>query len=152
MAQFLEAANSITMASTLRGRKHLHLLSSCATTQHPPQFFSPTNSRTQNVKPRKLLKRCLSASCSGRAAVGGKTLLPEKPWENEASSRNRNGNSGDKISRKRRVFLLDVNPLCYEGRTPSLESFAHWISLFFSQVTLNDPVIAVSLLSSKCVY
>lgn len=145
MAEFLEAANSITMVSTLRGRKDLHLLSSCATTQHPPpQFFlSPTNSRTQNVKSRKLLKRCLSASCSGRAAVGGKTIFPEKPSENEGLSRNRNGNSGDKISRKRRVFLLDVNPLCYKGSTPSLESFAHWISLFFSQVTLNDPVIAV---------
>ncbi|XP_058219164.1 uncharacterized protein LOC131329804 [Rhododendron vialii] len=45
--------------------------------------------------------------------------------------------------RKRRVFFLDVNPLCYKGSTPSLLSFAHWISLFFSQVSLADPVIAV---------
>ncbi|KAJ6383654.1 hypothetical protein OIU78_027026 [Salix suchowensis] len=29
------------------------------------------------------------------------------------------------------------------GSTPSLHSFAHWISLFFSQVSLTDPVIAV---------
>lgn len=48
---------------------------------------------------------------------------------------------------KKRVFFLDVNPLCYAGSTPSLHSFAHWVSLFFSQVGLNDPVIAVSLLS-----
>ncbi|KAM3360915.1 5'-3' exonuclease isoform X1 [Capsicum galapagoense] len=45
--------------------------------------------------------------------------------------------------RKKRVFLLDVNPICYKGNVPSLQSFAHWISLFFSQVSLTDPVIAV---------
>ncbi|XP_073146291.1 uncharacterized protein [Henckelia pumila] len=142
MAEFLEAATSITMASTLRGRKELRFLSSFAATQPPPpQFFlSPTNSRTQNVKS---WKRCLSASCSNRAAVGGKTLFPGITSEKEASNQKSNGNSGDKISRKRRVFLLDVNPLCYKGSTPSLESFAHWISLFFSQVSFNDPVIAV---------
>ncbi|KAL3737085.1 hypothetical protein ACJRO7_025932 [Eucalyptus globulus] len=44
---------------------------------------------------------------------------------------------------KRRVFFLDVNPLCYEGSTPSLRSFARWISLFFSQVSHSDPVVAV---------
>ncbi|KAG9444095.1 hypothetical protein H6P81_015435 [Aristolochia fimbriata] len=48
-----------------------------------------------------------------------------------------------KGGRKQRVFFLDVNPLCYEGSTPSLHSFAHWLSLFFSQVSLTDPVIAV---------
>ncbi|KZV51587.1 hypothetical protein F511_10540 [Dorcoceras hygrometricum] len=135
MAELLEAA----MASTLRGRKELHLLSSFAGTQPPPRkfFLLAKNLRTQNVKSRKLLNCCLSASCSSQEAVGSKTL------ENEALSRNCNGNSGDKILRKRRVFLLDVNPLCYKGSAPSLESFAHWISIFFSQVSLNDPVIAV---------
>ncbi|KAK4358998.1 hypothetical protein RND71_021227 [Anisodus tanguticus] len=48
-----------------------------------------------------------------------------------------------KNSRKKRVFFLDVNPICYKGSIPSLQSFAHWISLFFSQVSLTDPVIAV---------
>ncbi|KAL6007734.1 hypothetical protein ACLOJK_033235 [Asimina triloba] len=43
----------------------------------------------------------------------------------------------------RRVFFLDVNPLCYAGSRPSLSSFAHWISLFFSEVSLTDPIIAV---------
>lgn len=45
---------------------------------------------------------------------------------------------------KKRVFFLDVNPLCYAGSTPSLRSFGRWVSLFFSQVSLSDPVIAVS--------
>lgn len=44
---------------------------------------------------------------------------------------------------KRRVFFLDVNPLCYEGSHPSLASFARWVELFFSRVALRDPVVAV---------
>ncbi|KAE9617488.1 putative PIN domain-containing protein [Lupinus albus] len=44
---------------------------------------------------------------------------------------------------KKRIFFLDVNPICYEGSTPSLHSFARWLSLFLSQVTHTDPVIAV---------
>ncbi|XP_068658191.1 uncharacterized protein [Aristolochia californica] len=48
-----------------------------------------------------------------------------------------------KDRRKKRVFFLDVNPLCYKGSTPSLHSFADWLFLFFSQVSLTDPVIAV---------
>lgn len=50
-----------------------------------------------------------------------------------------------KPGRLKRVFFLDVNPLCYKGSTPSLHSFAHWLSLFFSQVSITDPVIAVIL-------
>ncbi|XP_050213929.1 uncharacterized protein LOC126665241 [Mercurialis annua] len=49
----------------------------------------------------------------------------------------------EKSTFKKRVFFLDVNPLCYDGSTPSLHSFAYWVSLFFSQVSLADPVIAV---------
>ncbi|XP_010478872.1 PREDICTED: uncharacterized protein LOC104757782 [Camelina sativa] len=45
--------------------------------------------------------------------------------------------------KKKRVFFLDVSPLCYEGNKPSSQAFGHWISLFFSQVSLTDPVIAV---------
>ncbi|KAF8411857.1 hypothetical protein HHK36_004416 [Tetracentron sinense] len=94
------------------------------------------------------IPRCISLSCSWRRIsrrtawrihasssssypqkqTGGGLLLPHE-------------NSNSKI--KERVFLLDVNPLCYEGSTPSLPSFAHWISLFFSQVSLHHPVIAV---------
>ncbi|XP_021748477.1 uncharacterized protein LOC110714283 [Chenopodium quinoa] len=53
------------------------------------------------------------------------------------------GNLSGKAKTKERVFLLDVNPICYKGSSPSLHSFAHWISLFFSEVSLNHPVIAV---------
>ncbi|CAH2035332.1 unnamed protein product [Thlaspi arvense] len=45
--------------------------------------------------------------------------------------------------RNKRVFFLDVSPLCYEGNKPSSHAFGHWVSLFFSQVSLTDPVIAV---------
>ncbi|XP_062024775.1 uncharacterized protein LOC133740854 [Rosa rugosa] len=48
-----------------------------------------------------------------------------------------------KKKKRRRVFFLDVNPLCYAGSKPSLHSFARWVSLFFKQVSLSDPVIAV---------
>lgn len=57
------------------------------------------------------------------------------------------GNKKERSTSKKRVFFLDVNPLCYAGSTPSLHSFGYWISLFFSQVSLSDPVIAVNSLS-----
>lgn len=45
---------------------------------------------------------------------------------------------------KKRVFFLDVNPLCYEGSKPSLKCFGKWLSLFLSpQVTHTHPVVAV---------
>lgn len=47
------------------------------------------------------------------------------------------------MKKKKRVFFLDVSPLCYEGNKPSSHAFGYWVSLFFSQVSLNDPVIAV---------
>lgn len=44
----------------------------------------------------------------------------------------------------KRVYFLDVNPLCYEGTNPSLHYFAKWLKLFLShQVTQSHPVIAV---------
>lgn len=53
------------------------------------------------------------------------------------------GNDLEKTKSKKRVFFLDVNPLCYEGSRPSLQSFGRWLSLFFDQVSHADPVIAV---------
>nr|XP_009393451.2 PREDICTED: uncharacterized protein LOC103979126 isoform X1 [Musa acuminata subsp. malaccensis] len=53
------------------------------------------------------------------------------------------GNSSKPLAGKRRVFFLDVNPLCFDGSRPSLRSFARWLDLFFSEVSLRDPVIAV---------
>ncbi|KAK3170372.1 hypothetical protein Dsin_000192 [Dipteronia sinensis] len=54
-----------------------------------------------------------------------------------------NGDDQEKSKIKKRVFFLDVNPLCYEGSTPSLRSFGRWVSMFFDQVSRSDPVIAV---------
>ncbi|KAL5776454.1 hypothetical protein ACOSP7_009380 [Xanthoceras sorbifolium] len=54
-----------------------------------------------------------------------------------------NGDDKEKSKSTKRVFFLDVNPLCYEGSTPSLRSFGRWVSLFFNQVSRSDPVIAV---------
>ncbi|KAI0510912.1 hypothetical protein KFK09_011523 [Dendrobium nobile] len=48
-----------------------------------------------------------------------------------------------RLEGKLRVFFLDVNPLCYRGAQPSLPSFANWLSLFFSEVSIRNPVIAV---------
>ncbi|KAL6840239.1 hypothetical protein ACP4OV_030049 [Aristida adscensionis] len=44
---------------------------------------------------------------------------------------------------KPRVFFLDVNPLCFRGSQRSLGAFARWLALFFSHVSLRDPVVAV---------
>ena len=43
----------------------------------------------------------------------------------------------------KRIFFLDVNPICYDGSRLDLHYFARWISLFFDQVSLRDPVVAV---------
>ncbi|CAH8311692.1 unnamed protein product [Eruca vesicaria subsp. sativa] len=55
----------------------------------------------------------------------------------------RHGISEESRKKKKRVFFLDVSPLCYEGNKPSSHAFGHWLALFFSQVSFTDPVIAV---------
>ncbi|KAI3464408.1 hypothetical protein Pfo_021071 [Paulownia fortunei] len=147
MAELLEAVLSISMASSLQISKSSHIKFSChclkpSTAHHLPFFISLPNSRTQKAKSWKLIKPLFSAASCNQSAVNDDTILPPLP-KNEALSVNSSSNCSNKMSRKRRVFFLDVNPLCYKGSTPSLDSFAHWISLFFSQVSLNDPVIAV---------
>ncbi|KAG0495392.1 hypothetical protein HPP92_000093 [Vanilla planifolia] len=44
---------------------------------------------------------------------------------------------------KPRVFFLDVNPICYRGSERSLHTFVHWLSLFFSEISHRNPLIAV---------
>ncbi|XP_010256514.1 PREDICTED: uncharacterized protein LOC104596893 [Nelumbo nucifera] len=82
-----------------------------------------------------------SSSSSSQKQTGSGFLLPQ------GFNKNTNccGNNDDmrKSKSKRRIFFLDVNPLCYTGSKPSLRSFAHWISLLFSEVSHRDPVIAV---------
>lgn len=72
---------------------------------------------------------CSTSSGTYRRTGGGNVLQGDSDGEMRTS--------------KKRIFFLDVNPLCYNGSTPSLHSFVHWVALFFSQVSLNHPVVAV---------
>ncbi|KAK6114777.1 hypothetical protein DH2020_007046 [Rehmannia glutinosa] len=145
MAELLEAVISISMDSHLQITKNSQFNFYCpylkpSKTHHLP--FSLQKSRTQKRKSWKLVKPLFSATSCDQLALNDGTLLPQVP-KNETLSVNSSNNCFNKMSKQRRVFFLDVNPLCYKGSTPSLHSFAHWISLFFSEVSLNDPVIAV---------
>ncbi|KAJ6757945.1 5'-3' EXONUCLEASE FAMILY PROTEIN [Salix koriyanagi] len=107
----------------------------------PTLTFNPSASistwhlrkKPRGTKTRKLGAVFASISTSSHDTIG------EELWPRSELC----GNNKEKRASKKRVFFLDVNPLCYAGSTPSLHSFAHWISLFFSQVSLTDPVIAV---------
>ncbi|XP_030952039.1 uncharacterized protein LOC115975415 [Quercus lobata] len=92
-----------------------------------PKFETKTN-KTRKTQAVKLGAITASASISGSGSLNS-TACEQLVPENDA--------------KKKRVFFLDVNPLCYVGSTPSLRSFGHWVSLFFSQVSHSDPVIAV---------
>ncbi|XP_024963931.1 uncharacterized protein LOC112504228 isoform X2 [Cynara cardunculus var. scolymus] len=107
------------------------------TLRSAPSFWC-TNHRT---KPSAAFIVSSSLRAEGRTAGG---LLLQKHDRNcEVKRDDDNDDSIMKKTKKKRIFFLDVNPICYDGSTPSLHSFAHWISLFFSQVSLTDPVIAV---------
>ncbi|OAE18614.1 hypothetical protein AXG93_1923s1710 [Marchantia polymorpha subsp. ruderalis] len=43
----------------------------------------------------------------------------------------------------RTLYLVDVHPLCYEGKKPRPTAILKWLKLLFDQVTHEDPVIAV---------
>ncbi|XP_031096667.1 uncharacterized protein LOC116000933 [Ipomoea triloba] len=116
---------------------------------HSPQYYYPipylprssffSSIPKPSLKPNILKLKSFSTSCS---YSHDNVRLREAPLLSEESGTSRGVNC--KNSRKtKRVFFLDVNPLCYKGCTPSLQSFAHWVSLFFSQVSHSDPVIAV---------
>ncbi|XP_042041240.1 uncharacterized protein LOC121786669 isoform X1 [Salvia splendens] len=132
---------------------HLHIskltqfISSCdslypARVYHLPSLIYVPNSRMKKAESWRVIKPLFSAANGEQSAVHEEARLPQL-HKNGVLSVNDGGSYYDKMPRKRRVFFLDVNPLCYRGSTPSLDSFAHWISLFFSQVSLNDPVVAV---------
>ncbi|KAL5558484.1 hypothetical protein UlMin_034695 [Ulmus minor] len=102
------------------------------------------------IKPS--LSSCLSLSCSPwKTRIENTTKVKWKISAAVTSSGFYNQTVGGQVlaktvaknTAKKRVFFLDVNPLCYAGSTPSLHSFANWISLFFDQVSVDDPVIAV---------
>ncbi|KAL3830272.1 hypothetical protein ACJIZ3_019074 [Penstemon smallii] len=145
MAELVEVAH-MQISKITRNRYSLHHPTPF-THYHYPSILSLPNSRTQNSKSWKLVLSLSASSALNQTAVNDDTLLPPQPKTDFLNGNNEelNGDccSNKNISRNKRVFFLDVNPLCYKGSTPSLHSFAHWISLFFSQVSLNDPVIAV---------
>ncbi|XP_059280303.1 uncharacterized protein LOC132034086 isoform X2 [Lycium ferocissimum] len=104
---------------------------------HHPILVSPQH---RLIQPRKLLK-ISPLVCSSSHNSHHVVKDPILQGGNESFGKSKETHC--KNIRKKRVFFLDVNPICYKGSIPSLQSFAHWISLFFSQVSLTDPVIAV---------
>jgi len=115
------------MSNPAMARAAIYTIPSVNLTLSPPQS-QKWKSRTQSpAEFNTTKKRNLVAASSNSPVVDDERV-------SECNSRR-------KI--KDRVFFLDVNPLCYKGNNPSLLSFANWISLFFSQVSLNHPVIAV---------
>lgn len=117
--------------STAHTQLHIHPRLSLSPNSNPPFSFS-CRSRTPipktTTKTRKTEAGKLSAVVGSFNQTVRGQLLP---------------GIQDKKTGNKRVFFLDVNPLCYAGSTPSLHSFGHWVSLFFSQVSHSDPVIAV---------
>ncbi|KAL6512102.1 hypothetical protein OROGR_021699 [Orobanche gracilis] len=135
------------MASHLQITKNSHCNFSChylkpSEAHGSPYLSSFPKSTTLKPKSWKLIKPHFSAAYRDQSDLDAETLSPPMP-KTEVSSVKGSSNCCNKMSRKNRVFFLDVNPLCYKAATPSLHSFAHWISLFFSEISLNDPVIAV---------
>lgn len=112
----------------------------------------------QRTKPKALKLRKLRATAADLSGTLTQTVGGQLAQHVINNSESYNGVNESEIiekkkrrGRRRRVFFLDVNPLCYKGCAPSLLSFAHWISLFFSQVSLADPIIAVSYTLFSCV-
>lgn len=90
----------------------------------PSSAFSPSSSLSFN-KPQNNTLTTKSAPTTTTTTV----------------TQTRNPNPKPKI---KKVFFLDVNPLCYQGSNPSLHSFAQWFSRFLSpQLTQTHPIIAV---------
>ncbi|KAL9245498.1 hypothetical protein vseg_019143 [Gypsophila vaccaria] len=110
----------------------LSLSSSSFHTKNPPKpttknlFFHSSNS--PNSPPTLSKTSPITSNSSSKKAASSKIVSTSS----SSSSKN-----------NKRVFFLDVNPLCYNGSRPSLDSFLNWVSLFFSQVSLFHPVIAV---------
>lgn len=94
----------------------------------PCRKCNPTPSSSLSFKTRKKITVALSTATT-------------------ATNNNNTEPQAQKKKKNKRVFFLDVNPLCYDGSKPSLHSFARWLSLFLSQVSHSDPVIAVISLS-----
>lgn len=124
---------------------HLHIQPCLSSSPLPPVSFS---CRTPKLEAAALTKRKARETEAGRL---GAIAASASASVSEAFDRTVGGQflpkREEKKTGRKRVFFLDVNPLCYVGSTPSLRAFGRWVSLFFSQVSLSDPVIAVSSFS-----
>ncbi|XP_021849895.1 uncharacterized protein [Spinacia oleracea] len=107
------------------------MLSFTAAILYTPTLSFPHNHKSSTKSPLK---------CKKLKALSSLSSIPQTIVEQVSPIP---GNSTGKLKTKERVFFLDVNPICYKGSSPNLHSFARWISLFFSEVSLNHPVIAV---------
>ena len=107
--------------------------------------------RSQSIEKTKAPRAKWVASSSSSSSSSHLRASSVSPSSTEAFHRvdygqaiaNDGMNEESSKKKKKRVFFLDVSPLCYEGNKPSSQAFGHWLSLFFSQVSLTDPVIAV---------
>lgn len=119
---------------------HVHIHPPLPPSPPPPVYFSYRTLKFETAAATIAKTRKTEAATHGAitppASVSGSF--------NQAADGQLVPESDAKKTGKKRVFFLDVNPLCYAGSTPSLRSFGRWVSIFFSQVSLSDPVIAVS--------
>ncbi|KAL6614089.1 hypothetical protein ACP70R_036359 [Stipagrostis hirtigluma subsp. patula] len=97
-------------------------------------------------RPRPLRLRATPAtttsSSSSTSASAVSSTPPPPPVRHSRKHLAGRDGAPAKLS-KPRVFFLDVNPLCFRGSQRSLGAFARWLALFFSHVSLRDPVVAV---------
>ncbi|KAF3780915.1 5'-3' exonuclease [Nymphaea thermarum] len=129
------------------------LILSCNHAGRTPSFPNPlpvspppANQRVYVAAPlRPSKKKQLGRPLLSSSLDGSRRKLPLLLRE---EGRRRGHSSEVALSRAARVFLLDVNPLCYDGSQPSHYSFAYWTSLFLSRVVGQDPVVAVSIYPS----
>lgn len=53
------------------------------------------------------------------------------------------GNMNKIRDSRKRLYLVDIHPLCYDGNRVQPRKILEWMNLLFSEVTQDDPIIAV---------
>ncbi|KAK3162615.1 hypothetical protein QOZ80_1BG0091600 [Eleusine coracana subsp. coracana] len=118
----------------------LPLLAAGVVAASPPSPATATGAAASHKsRPLRLVATSAASSLSTSTSSVSSTPSPVRHSPKHQVGR---GGISSKPS-KPRVFFLDVNPLCFRGSQRSLSAFARWLSLFFSHVSLRDPVIAV---------
>ncbi|CAM6090112.1 unnamed protein product [Calypogeia fissa] len=112
------------------------------------QFLHPVGFYEQ--QPILRLHKKVSASFHPSEEIhGGQSVSSQKePWRRIISSSAQCSTAGDTASSgdlapPRTLYLVDVHPLCYEGKKPRPAAILNWIELLFEQVSVTEPVIAV---------